>query len=156
MSAVAGLLNAYAQELGLSKGASHSELPARLERLANEVETRWAELDPEDRGALAAFAYAAIEPPRNPWLRLHGFINRIRLAFRLIRGEEEEVGKMILASYQLVEAVLSAIEREDPTYLAELRETLRESRNAPATAFKELTATELERRAWLARQPRSC
>lgn len=148
MSTVAGLLNAYARELGLSKRASPSELPARLERLANEVETRWAELEPEDREALAAFAYAAIEPPRNPWLRLRGFINRMRLALRLIRGEEEEVGKMILASYQLVEAVLSAIEREDPAYLAELRETLRESRNAPATALKELPATESERRAW--------
>lgn len=101
---------------------------ARLaERWAHKVQRRWPELPSEVREVLTAFAYYVSEPPQGVVGQWRRFSGRIRLAYVLLRGQEEVLREFLNAVDHLVNAVLTAIERENPQYEEDLKDAVLEA-----------------------------
>ena len=113
---------------------------ASLVRLTNMVQQRWSELTDDERTLLRGFAYSMIDPPRLGWLsRVRAWIVLYGL---YAQGNFEALSSYLSALDGLIDAILSAIEREHPHYLASLREALADE---SPTAF----ADAADFRAWL-------
>lgn len=148
MSAL-GLLKAMPHLVGLEEEAREGQLLAGLHRLAAQVEEAWDTLPEEQKQALTAFAYLAVDPPRDWRTRLSLALGRWGMALRMIRGDEEEVAQLILAAHRLIHAVLDAIERENPIYGEELDRRLAELNALQPDQLLEVPGSEPARREWL-------
>ncbi len=149
MSMTLGLLRNAPNVAGLEQGADYGKLLASLHRLATLVEREWEALPVEQREALKAFAYFAIEPPKDIKTRVSLAIGRVSMAFRMLRGNEEEIAQLVLATHRLVHAVLDAVERENAAYVSELSERLAQLDPSRLDQLPKLPESESERRAWL-------
>jgi len=95
------------------------EAAQKMEQLAVMVENMWDEMPPppEVREALVALAYTSMQPPK-------GIVGRYRAAIRggisyariKLRGEQEAFFDFVVAHRRLSNAILTAIERENPAY----------------------------------------
>ncbi len=103
------------------------ELAQTAERLAVAVETNWEKLEDQHRAQLAALMYSVLEP--NPGLA--GKARALRSAFRyaLIRFREDQdaLFDFAIAQRRLINAILSAVERENPEYQKTLAEAVESS-----------------------------
>lgn len=93
------------------------ELAQRAERHAVFIENYWEDLDEEQRRHLYALTCLVIEPPNKG---LTGRWRALRSAFRyaLIRYHEDQdaLFDFAIAQRRFINAILSAVEREDPGY----------------------------------------
>lgn len=107
---------------------------ARLaERLAVRVENEWEDLSPESRELLTAFAYDAIRERRGVGERLRLTWYRLKLAYTLIRGQEEmhAVIEHEDSMQRLIDAILLAIEDEDEAYQERVTTVLKRAISKP-------------------------
>jgi len=148
MSAL-GLLKGMPHLVGLEEEARRGRLITGLHRLAVEVEANWEALPEHRREALKAFAYLALDPPRDLKTRLTLGLGRLTMAFRMLRGDEEEIAQLVLAAHRLIHAVLDAVERENPDYAAELADRLRQLDPEQLRGLPEVPGSESERREWI-------
>lgn len=98
--------------------SSLARVTESAERLVGLVEKRWEELPKEVRHLLHAVAYETLRPVR-PRIR-----DRIAFAAVVLRDGVEAVAAYTRAMQRLRDAVLSAIEREDPRYRQAVVEVL--------------------------------
>ncbi len=104
------------------------EMTQTAEILAGAVENHWEGMPPKMREALVAIVYSMMEPPQNP-IRKYGAALRGGLWYARIRlrGEHEAFSDFVIAHRQMVNAILGAIERDNPTYQRALSEAVEES-----------------------------
>ena len=107
------------------------ELAQKANNLAIIIEARWEQIPTETRELLKIFAYAITEPPQGIKDIFLEFFNRLSLAFALflivLKGEKNSLIAYIGAFERLINAILSAIEREDIAYQKALSEALEET-----------------------------
>ncbi len=126
------------------------ELAQKAEEIAVFVEARWETLEDEDRATLSALIYSVIEPPR-------GFVSKLRAlrsAFRYgrIRFNEDQdaLFDFAIAQRHLINAILTAVEREDPEYRKALTKAV-EDALSEAPGGKAETLTDENTGDWLRR-----
>lgn len=108
-----------------------SEYTRWAERMALQVERRWQAMPTEKREILTAFAYQMSQSPKGfvgHWSR---FMGRARLAYILLKGEEEVLREFLNAAGHLVSAVVDAIERENPDYDRAIKHAVEEALEQP-------------------------
>ncbi len=102
----------------------------RLDKLSAKIEGHWEELPAEERTAYAELAHAVIEPSEEEQGKIRSLIWRSRTAWNLflmgLKGEQEAFVEYRVAFRRFLEAVLDAVEREDPAYQKALDEALQE------------------------------
>ena len=107
------------------------ELAQKANNLAVIIEARWDQIPADTRELLKIFAYAVIEPPQGIKGVLIELLGRFYLAFSLfsiaIKGEQDAFIAYAGAFQRLLNAILSAIEREDIAYEKALSEALEET-----------------------------
>lgn len=107
------------------------ELAQKANNLAVIVEARWEQIPADTRELLKIFAYALIEPPQGIKGVLIELLGRFYLAFSLfsiaIKGEQDAFIAYAGAFQRLLNAILSAIEREDIAYQKALSEALEQT-----------------------------
>jgi hypothetical protein len=111
--------------------------PSRLQkaaalanRIAYFVETGWAELCPEAKDALRKLAYDLISPPKGFRRVASVTVGRALLAWVALRGETDALNDYLAAVRRLINAVLSAIEREHDSYTTQLSEAVSATANS--------------------------
>lgn len=109
-----------------SKSSRFWDLAEKANYLAETVEDSWEDLTDETQDLLAVFAYDAIDPPSGILGRFRTLVNRVYLAIIVFQGEQDAFIEYASACEHLVNAILSAIEREDETYQQTLSEALAE------------------------------
>ncbi|MBC6480124.1 MAG: hypothetical protein GDA56_22410 [Hormoscilla sp. GM7CHS1pb] len=124
-----------------SKSSRLWDLAQTANSLAQTVEDHWDDLIDEGRDLLAAFAYEAIDPPAGILGRFRTLINRVYLAIIVFKGEQDAFIAYANACQHLINAILSAIEREDEAYQQTLSEALAEVL-AESKTSKAMTAEE--------------
>ena len=92
--------------------------------IARDVESSWASLPPEVRETLKRLVYKIIEPPRGLGPFIEGLIDRVALATLALRGKDDALLDYLRSIRRLVDAVLGAIEREQPAYQQRMREAV--------------------------------
>jgi hypothetical protein len=103
------------------------EIAQHMESIAASVENTWddAPLPPKLREALIALAYSTVEPPKGIARRYSAAIRGGLWYARIkLKGEQEAFFDYIIAQRRLTDAVLAAIERENPAYQKALSEAL--------------------------------
>lgn len=121
------------------------ELAKKINTLAITVENSWDKLPSQKRDLMTAFAYSAIEPSSGIKDAFVVFIRRLFLALVLVvivfQGEENAFIAYANALQRLVNAILSAIERENKAYqkalLTAVEETLNNRENSKAMTAEE-------------------
>lgn len=103
------------------------QLSDHMESVAVSVEGGWSKMQPKLREALIAFAYKEPELPTG----FRKYVTVLRAGFwfaRLtLKGEQNEVYNFGIAHRRLINAILSAIERDDPAYLEGLSKSIDEA-----------------------------
>lgn len=101
------------------------EMAEQMEKLAAGVEDLWDDMPPKMREALTALAYMSMEPPKGiaerygSALRAGFWYARVRL-----KGEQEALLDFGIARRWLTNAVMAAIERDNPAYQLALSEAI--------------------------------
>lgn len=115
-----------------------------LDGMAAKVRDEWEELPPKEREAYKHLAYAMVEPTSDKQGGLRGLYLRARSAWHLfviaLKDEQEAYVEYMGAFHRFTEAVLDAVESEDPVYQQELVEALEEG--LPREASKAMTLEE--------------
>ena len=100
------------------------ELAQRAEEAAVFVDNHWETLDEEQRRTLHAFICLIVDPPKG----ITGRLRALRSAFRFgrIRFNEDQdaLFDFAIAQRHLINAILSAIERDNPEYQKALTEAV--------------------------------
>jgi hypothetical protein len=104
------------------------EMTQFAEFIASAVEDMWDELPPRMREALASVAYSTVDPPE-------GFVQRYSAALRggllyarvRLKGEQEAFYDYLIAHHLMTNAILGAIERDNPAYQQALSEAVEEA-----------------------------
>ena len=107
------------------------ELTQKANTFAVIIDSRWDQLPTETRELLKIFAYAVIEPPQGiKWIFVY-YLGRCLWNFSLfliqLKGEKKSLIAYNEAFERLINAILSAIEREDMAYQKSLSEALEET-----------------------------
>ncbi len=98
-----------------------------MNELTLEVKSQWAKLSPELQDALKVFAYHEPETrPKSLADRLRGFRSSVALG-RVLRKQPELVREYLNAANNLTEAILDAIERENPEHQETVAQAIEEA-----------------------------
>lgn len=101
-----------------------------LDRVAAKIEGHWEELPMEERTAYAELAHTVVDPAEEEEGKMRSFIWRARTAWNLflmgLKGEQEAFVEYRVAFRRFVEAVLDAVEHENPAYQVSLNEAIQE------------------------------
>lgn len=103
-------------------------LARKTEALAIAVENKWQYFSPKEQELLESLIYSSIAHPEgknNTFIS--SFLTRLSLAWILIKGETDSLTKYLQALSRLKNAVLDAIERENPTYNQVMTEVVKEA-----------------------------
>lgn len=122
---------------------------ARLaEKLATRVENEWEDFSAEEHEFLIAFAYDVIQPRRGSLSWLRRLRRRIKLAYALLRGEEDmrAVIEYVNGMQRLINSILGAVERESQEYQEMLAAKVAQTVTGQGDSR---TLTSEERREWL-------
>ncbi len=110
------------------KAAEIAQRTRFVNNLAFEVKSSWKKIPPTTRDELAKLAY--MDPSQTPSMglfeRVRRFRNGLRLS-RVLRKDPEVIREFLNAINQLNQAVLDAIERENPEYQEALAEAVEEA-----------------------------
>ena len=93
-------------------------------RLRDIVESSWHELPEDLRTELVHITYLILDPPRTLRRRASEIVARLSMAYLVIREGPEALSTYVAAVRRLVNAVLTAVERDSERYQNELREAL--------------------------------
>jgi hypothetical protein len=104
------------------------EMTQKAEFLASAVENLWEEMPLKVRKPLITLAYLTLQPPK-------GFFDRYSTALRgslryahiRLRGEQDAFFDYVVAYRRLTNAILGALERENPAYQRALSEAVEEA-----------------------------
>lgn len=89
-------------------------LALKADRLTEMVQSRWSDLEPAQRDTFVALAYRLLEDePDGVWPSVR---RRLSGALLALLGHEQGMAVFTASVSRLAEAVLDAIEREDPRY----------------------------------------
>lgn len=101
------------------------QLTAKIRKLTHRVKQEWSDLPVEDREGLKEFAYDWLEPPAKSVFGLKNKIWAI-IYFLFLRAtnQTEAFNSCIKAMDVLIDTILDAVERQDPSYQAVLSDTL--------------------------------
>jgi hypothetical protein len=100
------------------------ELARRAEELTVLVERHWGDFGKELQARLAALAYSIVEPPDGVSGRLRALRSAVRYAVIRWREDQDALFDFAIAQRHLVNAILDAVEREDPEYQRALAEAV--------------------------------
>lgn len=130
MSAAITLNPSEIQQISQPIAVSSSRLRVlarKAEALAGAVERGWEEFSPEERELLEAGIYSLIAEKGGTKSWLFSLRARLSLAWILPRREIDSLTEYLKAVMPLKNAVLAAIEREQPAYQEKVTEALEES-----------------------------
>jgi hypothetical protein len=92
------------------------------------VENKWQYFSPKERELLESLIYSSMAHPEgknNTFIS--SFLTRLSLAWILIKGETDSLTEYLQARSRLKNAVLDAIERENPTYNQVMTEVVKDA-----------------------------
>lgn len=93
-------------------------------QLAHGVEAHWEEMPPAVKASLKELAYEIVEPPRGFRGVAHHVAASVMLAAIALRGERDALLDYLAAVRRLVNAVLGAVERDQPAYRNQLEKAV--------------------------------
>ncbi|WP_298908099.1 hypothetical protein [uncultured Nostoc sp.] len=101
------------------------QLTAKIRKLTHRVKQEWGNLSVEDREGLKKFAYDWLEPPAKGVFSLKLEIWAIiYFLFLHVTNQREAFKSCMKAINTLIDTILDAVERQDPSYQAVLSDTL--------------------------------
>ena len=92
------------------------ELAQKAEQLAITVENDWDALPTQHRDELAALIYRIVAEPKGAGSRIRAIRSALRYALIRYHDDQDALFDFAIAQRRLINAILSAIEREDPDY----------------------------------------
>lgn len=95
------------------------------------VEKGWDKLSEEEREAFSDLAYSVIEPSNSIRFNFPTLIFRFQMAIDILRGQQETILEAALSVQRLVDAILNAIEQENPEYQKHIAESVEEVLSNP-------------------------
>ncbi|MDZ8068963.1 MAG: hypothetical protein RMY64_25565 [Nostoc sp. DedQUE08] len=110
----------------ISTSSNFEQLTAKIRKLTHRVKQEWSNLSVEDREGLKEFAYNWLEPPAPKgvfslkleiWAIIYFFYLRAT-------NQREAFRSCMKAMNTLVETILDAVERQEPSYQSVLSDTL--------------------------------
>ncbi|MEH2193889.1 MAG: hypothetical protein V7K98_14805 [Nostoc sp.] len=109
----------------ISPSSNFEQLTAKIRKLTRRVKQEWSNISVEDREGLKEFAYDWLEPSAKGVFGLKSKIwSKIYLLFLVVTNQTEAFMSCIKALDTLVDTILDAVERQDPSYQAVLSDTL--------------------------------
>lgn len=103
------------------------ELADRMEYLAAGVDDLWNEMSPKLREAFVSLAYHDMEPPQGIAKYKSALLGGLWYARIKLKGEQDALFDFVAARHRLTNAVLGAIERDDPAHQQALSEAIEEA-----------------------------
>ncbi|MEH2382787.1 MAG: hypothetical protein V7K27_28530 [Nostoc sp.] len=109
----------------IGSSSNFEQLTAKIRKLTHRVKQEWSDLAVEDREGLKEFAYKWLEPPTKGVFSLKSKIWAIiYLLYLHTTNQTEAFRSCMKAMDTLIDTILDAVEREDPSYQAVLSDTL--------------------------------
>lgn len=109
----------------ISPSSNFEQLTAKIRKLTHRVKQEWSNISVEDREGLKEFAYDWLEESAKGVFGLKSKIwSKIYLLFLVVTNQTEAFMSCIKALDTLVDTILDAVERQDPSYQAVLSDTL--------------------------------
>jgi hypothetical protein len=96
----------------------------KLRRLAKRVKQEWNNFSVEDREALKNLAYSVIKPPKGLFALGSKIRTTVYMVFIVMTNQAEAFYSCMEALDTLIDNILDAAEREEPSYQAVLSDTL--------------------------------
>lgn len=100
------------------------ELADKMEKLAVGVEELWDEMPPKMREALAALAYFDAQPPKGIAKYKAAVRGGLWYARIKLKGDQDALFDFGIARHRLTNAIMGAIERDNPAYQQALSEVV--------------------------------
>ena len=119
-------------------GSSRDEFPmlaSQLDLLADVIEENWSSLPAPIKKSAIAFAYQSLE--ERPQVTPRSVVSAFQIAFHLMRRGFAYIGELSTLATALIrvkDAILTAIERENPEFTRQLTEATGTLNGTPMTS----------------------